>query len=128
MINVKKEVNFLDLKRVHHNLWPIIAFVIAYAKHFKLPMTITSIMDAASGRQSLTHETGRAVDLSVKGWTELHILSLQNKINKKFKHIAAISKDGTPRACVYHKVEGSAFHFHIQVAPIDQTFYDDEVL
>lgn len=127
MIKVKKEVDFKDLMHVHHNLWPILSFVIAYAKHFKLPLTITSITDEAAGRQSLTHATGRAFDLSVRGWSELHILSLQNKVNKKFKSIAAVSKDGTSRACVYHKVEGSAFHFHFQVAPIDKTFFDNEL-
>jgi len=124
MINTKDKVNFEDLKDVHPNLLVLLVYAYQYARRYELPFTITSIKDRFSGRISKSHEEGRAIDLSVKAWPEFHILRLTKKMNEEFESIGAISKsDGISRACVYHKVEGNAWHFHLQVRATLNLYY-----
>jgi hypothetical protein len=64
---------------------------------------------------SKTHESGRAVDVSVKGWSADKIYEFVKVFNERFKSIGAISsEDGKPRFVVYHV--GTAPHFHIQIS------------
>lgn len=72
--------------------------------------------DAESGRKSLTHREKRAVDISVKNWSEAFIKEFVNYYNNRFKKYAAISKDtGLPTLCVYHD-NGHGAHIHVQIS------------
>jgi hypothetical protein len=83
----------------------------------KLPVIITSIIRPRipGVSKSDTHAQGRAVDISVKGWSVDQCLEFQDYMNHNFgEQYGAISlTDGKPRACVYHG--GTALHHHLQV-------------
>jgi hypothetical protein len=92
-----------------------------YAMPRKLPVIVTSLLREENDGISETHihQEGRALDLSVVGWTQQQISELSQYINSKYSAlIGAISaKDGISRACYYHN-NGNGWHFHIQVRPI----------
>lgn len=119
----KKFTSQDDIKELEHvSPWilVILADVIMWSLERKLPVTVTSIMREMNDgiSQSETHQTGRAIDLSVKGWSQTHIENLAAYINLKYQAIGAISaSDGKSRACYYHN-NGNGWHFHIQVRPI----------
>ena len=87
-----------------------------------LPVRITSVVDDYQGRRaSPSHAQGRAIDISVNGWPLHKIQQAIDHFNKEYEHIAALSfSDGKPRAIVYHRVDGGAWHLHLQVRPIKQ--------
>lgn len=112
----KEGVDIEDFQYMSPYLMSMFSYFLGYCLQHNLPCVITSIKDEAKGRVSKTHEQGRAFDASVRGWSEFHIQRVIHLMNNKFKHIAAISaSDGQPRAIVYHKVKGNAWHFHAQV-------------
>ena len=82
----------------------------------KVPFVITRCIDEMipGVSTSRTHEEGRAVDVSVKGWAADDIDDFVHDSNKQFGSIGAISAtDGVSRFCVFHV--GTAAHFHLQV-------------
>jgi hypothetical protein len=98
----------------------ILADIIMWALARNLRVVLTSIIRPKNDgiSESKTHQDGRAIDLSVKGWSETQIKELSEYINLKYQAIGAISaKDGISRACYYHN-NGNGWHFHIQVRPI----------
>lgn len=84
----------------------------------KLPFIITRAIDEMIPGVSKTniHADGRAVDLSVKGWTADGIDDFIHDSNKEFADkIGAISTtDGVARFCVCHNA-GAGWHMHLQV-------------
>jgi hypothetical protein len=115
--NLKPEVDIRDLQMIHPALFYILADVFAYCAKYELPCTITSIMSGREGvkESSKTHSEGRAFDLSVREWPEIHIHRIEKFINKRHTLIAAVSSsDSRPRAAVYHDV-GHGAHIHFQV-------------
>lgn len=114
-IDCKDGVNLEDFLYMTPYIAKILAAFSLYCVQNGLPCRITSIMGDAPGRVSKTHETGRAFDASVFGWPEFHIHRIVHKFNKEFKDIAAFSaSDNKPRAVIYHKVDGGAYHLHFQ--------------
>lgn len=117
-LTLKPNVDVFDLLAMHSSLYAILSFVLGYCQTHSLPCVVTSIMDEAEGRISRTHQEGRAFDVSTRGWSEFHIHRFVKMTNERFKDIGAISNvDMVPRAVIYHKVEGSEYHFHFQVRP-----------
>jgi hypothetical protein len=119
-IHRKPEVNMEDFLVIHPWLYIVFGAFVAFAQDRDLPVKITSVVSDTVDvqRVSKTHATGRAIDVSVRGWSTKDIEDACNFLNKNFPDIGAISaKDGKRRACVYHKVFGGAYHFHLQVAP-----------
>ena len=113
----KEEVNIQDLEVIHYNLLFLFAIFYQYATYHDLPVKVTSIMEHVDGRLTKTHAQGRAIDLSLKGWTEEHIKDVSDILNTHCKDIAAISaSDGVPRAVVVHGKDENR-HFHLQVKP-----------
>jgi len=114
---LKDGVDLGDLMLIHPNLMQLFSAFLLYCGEFKLPCVVTSVVEHLDVRVSMTHDDGRAIDISVKGWDDFHIHRIQYHLNKKFADIAAISySDGLPRAIVYHDV-GLGKHFHLQVKP-----------
>lgn len=112
---VKKDVALNDFMFLHPYLVLIYANLCVYAYNNTLPIVVSSMIDKAPGRKSQTHKEGRAIDLSVHGWPDLKIKEITKKLNREFKHLAAISaSDKKPRAVVVHD-SGSGVHFHLQV-------------
>lgn len=95
----------------------VLADVVLWATPKRLPVTITSIVrktdDGISA--SSTHQSGRAFDLSVKGWSQTSIGLLAKYINDKYAANLGTSGNGkNPIVCLYHN-NGNGWHFHFQV-------------
>jgi len=113
-------------KRVDQNrffcLNPVV--ILIAAEMFKwcatrdIPFVITSTVstlkeDKRLKRVSTSHRTCRAFDLRSWVFTEEDHIQFMAFFNRKFKNVAAVSRDGTPNLIVYHT--GTAPHFHIQI-------------
>ena len=83
---------------------------------FKINSTVSTMEeDEKYGRVSNTHREGRAIDLSVEGWSENQRLIFCKIFNEKYKKEAAVSgKSFTPLLCVYGDQQHLA-HIHIQI-------------
>ena len=103
-----------DLFYLDPTILEMISFTAAYAHDYGVPCVITSMREDAPGRKTSTHKDGRAVDISVRGWNDFHIHSFMFKFKERFNNQGAYNKAGERRPIVYHKVKGSALHFHMQ--------------
>jgi len=116
IFNAKNEVDLNDFKEMSPALLILFTHTVLYCHEYGIPLSITSIKSDRDGIESAstTHEEGRAIDISVKGWSTLHIERFVYLTNLHYADIAAISaSDYKPRAAVYH--EGTAYHIHLQV-------------
>lgn len=119
MFDTNTNVNLEDFKRMHPALWILLTNAVLYCAEYNLPFRVTSIISDREGLKvtSSTHEEGRAIDISVKGWTDTHIHRFVYLFNRDYHEIAAISSsDLKPRAAVYHN-SGYGNHIHLQVRP-----------
>ncbi|MGE3607991.1 MAG: hypothetical protein AB7I27_00285 [Bacteriovoracaceae bacterium] len=115
----KPGVNSSDWDKVKPELLILIDYVISHCETYNLPLTITSIIrpKIKGISKSVTHQEGRAFDISVRGWSHEDIRFLVDNINEKFT-IGAISlKDGKEREAIYEDGvnAGTAPHLHFQV-------------
>lgn len=109
-----------DICMLHPNLIIMFGTVLNFASKNNLPVVVTSMVgDRGSVKAvSKTHEQGRALDLSVKGWSHEKIEELNEIIDKKHSDIGAISaKTLKPRPFVFHNYRGQGDHIHLQVKP-----------
>jgi len=119
LLHHKSGVNKNDWLHVHHNLLQILDFVVDYAADHDLPIMITSIIrpKIKGVSKSKTHEEGRAFDLSVRGWNDVHVQKLVILVNDKFETGAISLSDHKEREAVYEDGQsaGTAPHLHFQV-------------
>ena len=115
MIKFKPEVDANDFRFLNQKILFIFIEFVKWAEDRGLPVLVTSMKtDKVSGRVSTTHEEGRAIDISIKGWDVDSIDNIVFDLNKKLANVGAISKkDGISRAIVVHNA-GSGMHFHLQ--------------
>jgi len=112
-MNFKEDVDPHDLTQFQPATWILWSATILYCEEFGLPLTITSLISDRENVKAVsnTHETGRAFDISVRGWTEQSIHRFCFIMNRNYRDIAAISAStGLERAAVYHDN-----HIHLQV-------------
>jgi len=115
-IALKSEVRIDDFLDMHPNLFIIFGYFCFYAKSVHLPVLVTSMFsDPVEGRISRAHETGRAIDLSIRGWPVDKINTVVAFVEGKCSYLGAIGKDGKRRALIVHD-SGSGQHFHAQCA------------
>jgi hypothetical protein len=108
-----------DIQMIHPNLFIMLSTVLSYSAKHDLPVVITSLINDRDGvvSKSSTHSTGRAVDLSIRGWNDHHLNDLELLINTKHSDIGAISASTLkPRPILIHNVSYGA-HMHLQVKP-----------
>jgi hypothetical protein len=113
-----KHEDKLQMSKWHPNLLVLFADINKWAWEHGLPLEVTRAIDGMIAGVSKTniHESARAIDLSVRGWTADQILQCVESMNKKWEHIAAVSSSTGERvACVYHN--GQGWHIHAQVKP-----------
>lgn len=118
-IDFKKGVDINDIKYLNPYLMMAIYDLAAFLYPYKKRVMITSaIRDPNDGMsKSTTHQTCRAVDISVRGFDKDFIDAILSVFNAKYKHIGALSsKDLKPRFMVYHNA-GYGDHIHCQVRP-----------
>lgn len=115
---LKDDCSTKDFRLISPNLMILFASVLLFADKNGLPIVVTSIIsdriDVIS--QSQTHASGRAIDISTKGWSDAKVWELQQLLDKKHSDIAAISaSDLKPRPSVHHNYLSQGKHLHLQV-------------
>lgn len=120
--DIKDDHEAEELKYLHPYALLIFADIVRFCYDSKIPApTITSLLrtqeeEAAAGAESTSHLTRRAFDLRSKDYTKSQIESVCNYINTHWIKYAAKNSQGQIRGAIYHRVEGGAFHFHIQIS------------
>lgn len=113
-----------DLRAVSPWLLIIFGELCAYAHTYGLPVVITSIIDDkpyldgvqdATGRKTGTHREGRALDISINMWPQLHIERVVYQLNKKYgdEWGTGPTPESAKKVAVYHDA-GSGYHIHLQ--------------
>ena len=117
MIEFKNDKARETYPKCKEELKDAVYFCSRWAEERSLPFIITRAIDEKIAGVSKTniHADGRAVDVSVKGWTTEDIDDFIHDSNAEFSEkIGAISAtDGIARFCVFHV--GTAAHIHLQV-------------
>jgi hypothetical protein len=98
----------------------VLADVILWARAKRLPVVISDAVttlseDQALKRTSSTHREGRAFDISTRGWDKESIDECVRVFGFKYRSIAALGQDGSPRLVYFHNA-GTGDHLHFQVA------------
>jgi len=104
------------IKHIHPVLRWIMFEADYYCYQMNKPYVVTSIIRGVKDgiSKSKTHQTGRAFDVSVKGWSETFIEMFINYLNAMFSSYAATSASGEKRLAVRHN-SGHGDHIHIQI-------------
>lgn len=116
---------FKNAKDARHLLYvhPLLAMVLFDMAHYcnsrNLPFKITSMIrtpmeNIKVGGKSLTHPTGRAADISTRGFDVYQVAEFKKHFDEKYEDIAAISTIGRKQLVVYH-TSGSGYHLHVQI-------------
>lgn len=121
-VKLKQGTDPSELLSVHPSMLILLSECASYAKEQKIDLVVSDILsealdDAKLQRVSKTHAEGRAIDLSVHGWSVDQIQGLISRINSKYTNIGAVSAvtgKGTP--VVFHN-NGNGWHFHLQCKP-----------
>jgi len=116
--SLKYDKDMLGLTLIH----PVLLFVFAdlnlYCMERSLPLVITRIIDERIDGVSVsdTHEEGRAIDVSLIGWTTDDIDEVIYRFNAKYAEAygAYSYSDSKPRLIVDPR-HGTAPHLHIQI-------------
>jgi len=103
---------------------PIVSLILIdmywFCMSHNMPFIVTDTFstieeDKKINRKHDTHRTGRAFDISVKGWGKKFRKEFCKHFNLKYEKEAAISsRTGYPLLCVDHV--GTAAHIHVQVS------------
>ena len=119
MIEFKNEEARSTYPQLDERLKDAVFFCSQWCDKNKIPFVITRCIDGMIPNVSKTdiHSTGRACDVSIKGWTADNIDDFIHDINERFSNeIGAFSiTDNVARFCIYHC--GIGFHMHLQVRP-----------
>lgn len=100
-------------------LSPVLLLIFAdfnlWSQQRGLPVRLTNIINERIDNVSVsdTHSQGRALDVSVIGWTKEEIKEAVESFNKKYKSYGTSADGKNPMVFVYHYVTG--WHFHIQI-------------
>lgn len=118
-IQFKEEGISERFQQCHPLLRNISIVMASWCRDRKLPFVITSARttveeDKALSRTSKTHREGRAIDVSVRGWSSQDINDFSSYFNKLYRDVAAITKARVPRLVVWHN-NGNGEHLHIQI-------------
>lgn len=114
-----------DIERALY-LHPVLLIMVfdmhSYCLRRSLPFVVTSTVstieeDERIGRISATHREGRAVDISIQGWTTDEIDDFMLHFQKKYWEFAAKKPDGE-RVLIPPVNHGSAPHIHVQVSRV----------
>lgn len=114
---IKDDCTMEDFKMLNPNLLILFSTLLNFARNNDLPVCITSIITDRNGIRtaSTTHEEGRAIDISVKGWDAKDIQGLISVMEYHHSNISAISASTLkPRPVVWHD-SGYGDHLHLQV-------------
>lgn len=122
MVEMKKyftlkrgHVTAAELQNMDPKLLIVLGHFVAFCEKHSLPCKLTNITHKFKQSKSSTHVDGRAVDVSVRGWTDTDIFNARKHMESIAGHYGAISaRDYKKRVFVYHNV-GLGDHIHLQV-------------
>lgn len=109
-----KFIGAMVSRMIKTELIMVLGQLMIFCHREKIPCKITSIDRHIPVRKTRTHEEGRAVDISIKGWKEKKI----DKLKKEFKnlnYLGAISRSDNKRRLIIDHDVGLGRHIHIQV-------------
>lgn len=121
-----KSIEFKEKKdeELFFYLSPIVILIAAdmanYCKKNNMPFVITDTIstlqeDLKIERVSSSHRTRRAIDISVRNWSERELFDFMQTFEEKYKDHAAVSaKTLKEQLLVYHD-HNSGWHIHLQV-------------
>jgi len=105
-----------DLLLIKPVLLYVFSMINIYCLSKGLPLQVTRVIGEKIPNVSIStsHAEGRAMDLSVKGWSLGEVDSFVDYFNEKFswKYGAVSFSDGKARLIVYHF--GTEKHIHVQ--------------
>ena len=115
-LQFKENVLVTDLQMLRPDMLIVLSYLSWWCFKHNLPCRVTSIIDHVETRVSRTHDDGRAVDISTRGFGPSEIERLIKYLNERVGILGAYSKsDGVQRVAVYHDA-GMGHHIHIQVS------------
>lgn len=95
---------------------------------FVVTDTVTTLAeDDYLNRASDTHRTGRAFDISIRGWSTDDIDNFMHTFKTKYNKYAAVNKHAEP-VLIPAINHGNAPHFHIQIHAKYRQVIDSEIL
>ena len=109
------DVSLDDMLIMKPSLVIVWGFLLKFCSMHEIPCRITNIKTKFPKSVSDTHPQGRAIDISVRGWSILHVRDAQDYLERNVGHLGAIVGRGDRRVSVFHNVYGD--HLHLQVAP-----------
>ena len=116
LFDCKDDVDLNDLKELQPACWTLLTAALLFCKEHNIILVISSIKSDRKNvtAVSTTHEEGRAIDISTKGWPAVLIHRFCHHINRSYGDVAAVSRsDNIPRAALYHDA-GFGSHVHLQ--------------
>jgi len=117
--NIRPDVKLEDIQVIDPRVLIVLGHLVIFADKRGLPVDVTSL---ASNRENVkavsrTHQEGRAIDVSVKGWQKNDIDECVEQIRNVAGHYGAIGfKSGEREVIIYHNYMGQGDHFHLQVS------------
>lgn len=116
---IKDDIILEDVQMLDPRVLIALGHFMVFASKRGLPINVTSVINDRKNVKSVsrTHEDGRAVDVSSKGWTKDEINQCVEYVTKIAGHYGAISySDYQRRVIIHHELYNQGSHFHIQVA------------
>jgi len=116
---LKDDVVLEDIMLISPKVLIVLGHLITFADVRGLPVVVTSIISDREDVQSVsrTHEEGRALDVSIKGWSLADVNDCIDQLDNIVGHYGAISfSDNERRVAIHHNYKGQGDHLHLQVA------------
>jgi hypothetical protein len=110
------DVSVEDMLIMKPSLIIVWGFLSKFCLDNNLPCRITNIKTKFPESISDTHPQGRAIDVSVKDWSILHVQDCLEYLRRNVGHLGAIVGRGDRKVALHHDI-GRGAHLHIQVAP-----------
>jgi len=111
----KEGIEKEDLAMLTPKMLIVLGYASLFAQKNKLDFVITNIKHKFEASKSNTHPEGRAIDVSVNGWSTEDADNLSLFLEQNCGELGAISAStGTRRLVVRHDI-GLGDHIHLQV-------------
>jgi len=104
-----------DIQSMNPKLMYVFAHLLIFCDGNKVPCVITNITGKFKQSTSSTHPTGRAFDMSLRGWPNAKIDECKEYMEAVAGHYGAISARTYKKRLVVHHDVGLGDHFHFQV-------------
>lgn len=115
LFEIKDDIDLEDMMQWQEPLLWLFAATVRWCREVGVPCKITSLIRDRQNVKAVsrTHESGRAYDLSIQGWSKTHIHKFCFFMNSNYSDWGAIGKtSGKSIVALYHNN-----HIHVQIRP-----------